>query len=309
VSSAFEPLVALDGASSTADTRVIDNKAREAEAIATMDIDIAGVVKLSGLRWRAHHRSGESPDVTGTFEIASGTAGSVPLPVDELGPTQDAINLALAPSGVTVELPRVEHLTTPNELLRVTPLLITLRDSPLGKTLLGPGLNLTREQREQLFDSIAAVTCQAAGALLVGDIGLDVLSGTGFMTVALGGVEATSGDAVEGNPFGDAPPFSALPPSITEAPAFSPSGSSSVASGVAAPAAAPAAAAAAPTAALGPIDHVCVTLHLAKRPGCSNGRGWPIGVAGVALTAGMAFLDWKRQQAAAAALDAAEAVA
>src|SRR3954447_26200126 len=113
VSSAFDPLVSLSGASSAASSRVVDGKAREAKAITTMDIDIAGVVHLGGLRWRALHRSGDGPEVTGTFEIAHGTAGSLPLPVDQLAPLQDAINTALAPSGVTVELPHVEHLTSP----------------------------------------------------------------------------------------------------------------------------------------------------------------------------------------------------
>jgi hypothetical protein len=265
VASTLGPLVSIGGGSAAATTRVVDDKAREAEAVASMDIDIAGVVKLGGLHWRAFHRSGADAAVEGTFEIANGTAGGIPFPTDQLGPAQEAINAALAPSGVTVELPRVEHLTTPNELLRVSPLVITLRDSPLGKAAVGPVLGLTRAQREQLFDSITAAYCQSASLLLVGDVTLDVVSGTGFMTVSLGGVEATSGDTIDGNPFGDIPPL-ALPTPAAGVPAPAPQAGATSPGGTAAPAAAPPIAA--PAAALGPIDHVCVTLHVSAHPGC-----------------------------------------
>ena len=298
VASSLGPLVSIGGGSATASTRVVDGVAREAEAVASMDIDIAGVVQLGGLHWRAFHRTGDGPAVDGTFEIASGTAGGVPFPTDQLAPAQEAINAALAPSGVTVELPHVEHLTSPNELLRVSPLVITLRDSPLGKTAVGPVLGLTRAQREQLFDSITAIYCQSASLLLVGDVTLDVVSGTGFMTVSLGGVEATSGDTIDGNPFGDVPPLALpAPPNGAPAPASPASGTNPA--GVAAPA--PATAVASPAPALGPIDHVCVTLHVSARPGCSRGMGWPVGIAGVALTAGMGYLDWRRQRGVALA--------
>ena len=295
VNGTLGPLVSVRGARADATSQVIDGKARQAEALVTMDIDIAGVAQLHGLRWDARHRTGDSPDVAGTFSIASSTVDGAPLPSDQLGPLQDALNAALAPSGITIAFPTVQHLTSPNELIRVTPLTITLKDSPLGKALVGPGLNLTREQRGQLFDAIVGAYCKAASLLLVGDIATDVVSGTGFMTVTFGGAEASSGDTVLGNPFGVGDLLPVPPDSGAVLPPGGPSGVTSAPGSAAAPIAATTAGA------TGPLDHVCETLHLSKHPGCSHGAGWPLGLLGLAATGVVGYLDWRRQRPPAAA--------
>ena len=289
VGSVIGPLATISGGKADAATRVVDGKAREAEANVVADLDIAGVVQLNGMHWHAFHRTGEDPSVLGTFTVASATAGPVPLPADQLGPLQDQINTLLEFSGVTVELPRLEHLTTPNDLVRVTPLTITLKDSPAGKTAVGPVLNLTRVQREQLFDQIASAYCKAASALLVGDISVSVISGTGFMTMEIGGVEAASGDLIAGNPFGD---FTPLTPG--DATISAPAGAT-FANG--APVAGPAGSAPTATATdLGPLAAICESVHPTRHPLCSRGLGVPVGIAGVVATSGIAYLDWRRQR-------------
>lgn len=290
VGSVIGPLATISGGEADAATRVVDGKAREAEANVVADLDIAGVVQLRGMHWHAFHRTGADPSVAGTFTVASATAGAVPLPADQVGPLQDQINTLLAFSGVTVEFPRLEHLTTPNDLVRVTPLTITLKDSPAGKAAVGPVLNLTREQREQLFDSIAAAYCKAASLLLVGDISVSVISGTGFMTMEIGGVEAASGDLVSGNPFGD---FTPLPSGAETVSA--PASGATFANG--APVVGPAESAPAATATdLGPLAAICESVHPTRHPLCSHGMGVPIGIAGVLATSGIAYLDWRRQR-------------
>jgi hypothetical protein len=288
VSSVLGALATFSGGRAKSSTRVVDGKAREAEATASGDLDIAGVVQLRGLEWRAFHRTGADPSVAGTFTVASASAGAVPLPSDQLGPLEDQVNALLAESGVTVEFPHVDHLTTPNDLIRVSPLTITMKDSPAGKTAFGPGLNLTRPQREQLFDTIVGYYCKAASVLLVGDISLDVISGTGFMTVEIGGVEAQSAELVQGNPFGD---FTPLAPGTSETVAPN----ATFANG--APVAGPVTAVApAPTADLGPLAAICETVHPAKRPLCSRGMGLPLAIGGVLATTGIGYLDWRRQR-------------
>lgn|GEM_PF-3890542 len=173
----------------------------------------------------------------------------------------------------------------------MTPLTITLADTPIGKAALGPVLNLTREQRAQLFDTIVAAYCPAAGALLVGDIGVSIASGTGFLTLTIGGVEAASADLIEGNPFGAVQPFElatpAPPAAATPVRAASPPAASTGS-----------VAAARPAVSTGPLDAICRSVHPSHHPSCSRGVGVPLAVVGVVVTAGIGFLDWRRQRLA-----------
>lgn len=286
----FGPVASISNGHSEADTRVVDGKAREALATASADLDIAGLIQLRNLQWRAFHRTGADPAAEGGFAIGSATVGSVPLPVDDLTPLEDALNTALAASGLTIELPRVERLTDPTDLIRVSPLRITLKDSPAGKATLGPALNLTREQRAQLFDAVVGVYCRAASVLLVGDVSLSVVSGTGFMIIEVGGVEAMSAESVIGNPFGEFAPVQAQAGESTVE-----EGGFTFANGV--PATPPSATTTATAGSdLGPLASICESLHATRKPLCSRGLGAPLGVAGVAATAAMAYLDWRKQR-------------
>lgn len=297
ISAVLGPVATVSGGRAQAIARVVDHNAREAVATTSMDLTIAGVIDLQGLRWEASHRTGTGGAVNGGFSIEHGSVAGAPLPVDDLAAVQKLVNTALAPSGVTIEMPRVEKLAAPNNLVRVTPLRITLRDSPLGKATLGPGLNLTREQRSQLFDAIVGVYCRAAEFLLVGDISLSVASGTGFLVVELGGVEATSGDLDLHSPFQDLPALT--PPGTALAKTSVGALTGPTAPGV------PGAARSTPAAALpvastrdrGPVDRFCESVH----PGgdrCNVGLGVPVGLAGIALTCGVGYLDWWRRRRA-----------
>ena len=206
------PVVALSGGRSSASATVVPGEARVASATADLDLDLGGAVHLSGLHWWAQHRTGSSPQAAGGFEVASAAIGQVPLPTDQLGPLQDALNTALAPTGVSVQLPRVEHITSPVDLIRVSPLRVLLKDSPVGHTVLGPVLDATRDQRSQAYESLVALSCQLAGALLIGDIGTNILSGSGFLVIDFGGAEAATAELNLSNPFGDeGPPPDAAP--------------------------------------------------------------------------------------------------
>lgn len=296
VAGIFGPVVSVSGGQSDSVSRVIAGEAREAVATVSANIDIAGIVQLRDARWRASHRTGTEPSTGGTFSVASASAGDVPLPIDQMTPLEDAINGVLAASGITVEFPRVEHITAPNDFVRVTPLRVTLKDSPVGKAVLGPVLNLSRQQREQMFDQVVSVFCSLAGVLLVGDIGVSIASGTGFMIVEIGGAEASSADLKLGNPFGEDSPF-ALPELDGTIGAVTGGQAATVAApGVAGSPGSPPIAGAIPTSSVGPLERLCETLHPSKGPSCSRGMGVPIGIAGLALTSGIAFLDWRRQR-------------
>ena len=193
-------------------------------------------------------------------------------------------------------MPRVERFEKPTDLVRITPLLVTLRDSNAGKTALGPGLNASREQREQMFNELSAAFCEAAGILLVGDIGVSIASGTGFVTYGFGGAEAISGEFVAENPFGAAdrsdrrrrsPPASGVSPLARSRrsrrhrpprPARTPSTNGQ------------------PIADVGPLEELCETVHPFEWPDCSEGAMAPLGLLGLLATTGMAALDWRHQR-------------
>ena len=290
---AFGPVVTIDGGQAEAVTEIIDGQARQATATVVADVDIAGIVSLQDMKWQAVHRTGADRVSDATFSVGEASAMSVPLGVDQLDALETQVNTALVATGIRVEFPRVEQFEEPADLVRITPMRIVLQDSPVGKAVLGPALNLTRAQREQLFDEIVGVLCDAASVLLVGDISLSVLSGTGFLAVEIGGAEATTGELVFENPFGTIGPVLPIdvdipaPASGVVAPAFSP------AVPTATPAASPAPR---PTAAAGPLERVCESVHPFDWPSCSHGAAAPLGLLGLGATAGVAALDWRHQR-------------
>ena len=198
----FGGVVKLGGGRAEAITRIVGGKSREAVATAEGSLDIGGIVTLSGLKWSALHRTGADAATVGNFEIGRAAAFGAPLSTNQLAPLEAALNTALTFTGIRVELPKIQRLTSPADLVRVTPLRIVLEDSPLGATVLGPVLGATRAQREQLFIEIVKQYCRSSSLLLVGDIGLSVLSGTGFLSFDIGGAEATTAVASFEDPFG-----------------------------------------------------------------------------------------------------------
>lgn len=287
--------VTISGGRSDATTRVDPGKGREAESTVSVDIDIAGIVQLRGAQWHAFHRTGTDPQQYGTFSVASTTAGGVPLPIDQLGPLQDAINQALAQTGISISLPQVQRVTTPNDFIQVTPLRIALEDTPAGKATVGPVLNATRAQREQIINQVLSIACQLSGAALVADIGVDVVSGTGFTIIDIGGAFASSGETSYENPFGDAAslagsgedlalaqPGGAAPNPARDVPAQPPT--------------ARATPAVSPIASSGPLEAICETISPAKRPACSTGMGVPLALLAILVTGGFAYLDWRHQR-------------
>ncbi len=291
------PAVGVGGGRATAITEVVDGAARQ--AIATVEADVilgGGAVRLSGLRWEALHRTGKGAKAEAAFDVGTARVAGVPVPVDSLGALQDAINVGLAQTGITVELPRVERVKEPTDLIRVTPLRVALRDSPAGAATIGPGLNATRVQREQLFEELSEAYCDLAGVLLVGDITVSVVAGTGFMIYDIGGAEAISGDFAAVDPFGDPirPPGGAVPNPPAAGPTARPAVGPVVPPVTGAPPATPSGQQ--PTASVGPLEELCETVHPFDWPSCSEGAMVPLGLLGLAATAGMGALDWRHQR-------------
>ena len=298
------PAFEIGGARAEALTRVLPGKGREALAAVETSIDVGGVFALSGMRWSARHRTGTEPLAEAAFEIGRAELGGLPFPSDDLGALEEALNQLLVPSGITVTFPKVERFTEPTDLIRATPMRIEIRDSPAGKAALGPALELTRTQREQLFDEIVSFYCQSASLLLVGDIGVSIAAGTGFLVVDLGGVEATSGDLVLTNPFGApiVPPQAGVAPGGAAASPSTPGtpGVPGTSGGVPATVAPGTVdeVATVPAGSSGPLVELCESIHPNGSPGCSTGAAWAVGLVGVLATVGVAGTEvvWQRRR-------------
>jgi hypothetical protein len=283
-------LIDISAGHAEASARVLKGQGREAEAKVSVDLNLAGAVKLSALRWDAYHRTGKDPKATASFDIGTGSLLGLPIPTESLAALETLLNGTLAKTGLSISFPKVERFTKPADLIRMTPLTIQLKDSELGGDLLGPVLNFTREQREQLFDQIAKSICQASAATLVGGIGLDIAAGSGFLTIELGGAEATTGDLVLENPFGPDEGGSVdLPPA--ESPALPPGSFVTVPDAVGTPPAV-----VQPAAKIGPLEDHCESAHPLRHTACSKGAALAVGLVGVLATAGVGALDWRHQR-------------
>lgn len=301
--SSITPALVVDGGKAAATVEVVDGAARQAYSEVEASLTIGGALELDGMHWEALHRTGKDPIATATFDIGTARLFGVPIPLESLEAAEAAINTVLAPTGISLRFPRVERFTEPTDLIRMTPMLILLKDSAAGKAALGPGLNLTREQRFNLFNQLAGAICQAAGALLVGDIGLSILSGTGFMGLEIGGAEAISGDLILEDPFGPpvAPPSATPPavvPEVVVPPAIAPTAPPSAVATPTAPR---------PAASIGPLEELCETIHPHRSPSCSRGSIAWLGLLGLGATAAVAGLDYRHQRRRAALVPSAEA--
>ena len=295
------PVFTIGGGRAEAITRIVDGNAREAVATATASMEIAGVLKLEGMTWRAIHRTGAGAMAEGSFQMGSVAGQASPLGVAEIEPTEPAINQALAQTGISIQMPKVIRLTEPADVVRVTPMRIILKDSPALGAGVGPVLEATREQRQQLFTQIAESFCDSSGALLVADVGLTIAAGAGFLAIELGGVEATTAEVAFEDPFGAGTPAApgssgALPASgsglpSSGGPATPPSGGTGGVPG----STGGVAGSGQPIADAGPIERVCESVNPVEWPPCSHGAALPLGLAGLGVTAGVAALDWRLQ--------------
>lgn len=306
------PLLELNGGKATATTEIIDGAARQAHAQVAVDLSIAGVVNLGGMSWDALHRTGANPEVRGSFTLGTAVIPGANVPTENLKAVEDAANTALAPTGIKLEFPRIERFEQPADLVRVTPLRISISDSQVGGTVLSPILTAIQPIRSEIFNQLAAVVCQSAGALLVGDVVVSVASGTGFIRFEIGGAEATTGELVLSNPFGAAitpsgnggvlPSSGVATPSTGGGPIGSSLGATPVVGapaggGIGAPSLTK------PVADVGPLKELCETIHPGRAPSCSEGAMLPLGAAGLVATFAIGGLDWFQQRRRLAALE------
>jgi hypothetical protein len=280
----FGGVVSLSAGRAESRSQVDPGRGRRAVASVSVDLDLLGLVRLSGLRWEAVHATGEGNRATGSFSVREATIGGIEVPTGSLPAVEEAVNAALTPLGLSVSLPRVQHSAAGDDLVRITPLQIALRDSMAARAALGPVLGLTREQREELVARLSAESSSAGALLLAADVATSIISGSGFLSIEIGGAQASSAATTE-------------PPPL--------SGGADLGTGVSGgplPTLRPPASA--PPTAPGPADpgravelgEACRSAHEERPRRCSDGALAPAAIAGIAVVAAAAGAELHHQR-------------
>jgi hypothetical protein len=298
-------LLVLREGQATATTDLVDGGAgRESHAVVTFDLEIPGVLVLSDMRWEAYHKteSGQETDAHASFTIGGVSLLGQAIPVEDL-PTADVLdqlNPVLQGLGITLHVPREERFTDPADLIRITPLRITFADNPVGRLVLGPVLDASRELRDNIAQTLIAARCDTASAFLVSEILIGQLTGTGSMNVDVGGVEALTGFE-EGQGLPTDPTFTPGPLEAAELPVTAPPAAPAAvvpSGGVSVPPAAPPAARtpAISTQPIGSFERLCESVHPFRWPSCSAGAGPFVGLGGILAVAALGLADWQHQR-------------
>ena len=192
----------LTGGSADARAGVVDGRARLATAVVTLErLSVLGdAVVLEDLRWTATQRTGEGEGADAGFSVGRVIVGGTPVPDAPAGGVDPlaVANTALAPTGLALEPPRVEHA---DGVARVTPLSLRFADSPLGREAVGPLLGDLQPVRDPVVDGLLALSCDFGTAVLLADVMLGVASGSGGVSFDVGGVTATTEGTRYENPF------------------------------------------------------------------------------------------------------------
>jgi hypothetical protein len=210
-----DPSVALiSGGRSQATSGVVSPGVREARAVSELgEVRLLnGAIVIKGMRWEAIQRTGAVTTNSGTFSLGSLTMGGqeVPLPsegLDQLRLLQDVLGSV----GLTVKAPATR---VAEGIVFVDPLTIGIVPSTLRDGILGTLLSSLQPVREGLVTTLLQLGCHgalnllgnnAATAVTVLDLALASVSGAGYLTLELGGVQATTSDITGFNGLGVAP--------------------------------------------------------------------------------------------------------
>ena len=171
------------------ETSASAEEVRATTSIGELRLDVSGTGPvLRGLEWRVVQRLGGPPQAT--FSIGSVEIGPTRFAFDspaELAAGLDALNRALAPTGLSLAAP----VATPEGL---SPLVIKLRDSALAAQFVGPVYSQALAAGvNQLESTLVSGLPESGLAVTVANVGLAALTGHGGLAVELGGVSGAIG--------------------------------------------------------------------------------------------------------------------
>jgi hypothetical protein len=183
----------IAGARSNALVTVIEHRTRRAVATSEIaEVSLGGgVVKLGGLKWQAVQQTGADETDSAAFTIGSVVIGGVPVPIPsgDLSPLFATVNQALAPLGIELRAPALRN---DGGVVAVDALTVAIIPSATRDALSGQLLGTLQPVREALVDALLELDCGNATYITVADVALGSVTGSGSLSLELGGVIATS---------------------------------------------------------------------------------------------------------------------
>jgi hypothetical protein len=201
-------LVALSGGH-TEVTTTLEDQVREAHAVVTADQlkVFGGLFTFDHPRWEAVARSGRVTTSEGRFTFTGATVLGLPRsPEDamaDLAEFKKGLEQLLSPLGVELQLPTIE---VADGRVRVTPMSFKIVDPPWGAEVIAPFLANLQPLRESLVQQALDEDCKNETSILLLDVILGVVAGSGSVEIMAGGVEARTDDTVFPAPLPPASP-------------------------------------------------------------------------------------------------------
>ncbi len=181
----------------TETTAQLDGERREARAVVTADelTLMNGMFRFVKPRWDAVSTSGATESQLGsfTFEAASvwGIARTRDQMLADVANFGTGLSSLLGGLGVRIDLPQV---VVEGRRVRVTPMAFRITDPPLGAAALMPFFNNIQPLYDMMAENLKKEDCNNAVPLQLVDVVLQVLKGSGSITIPVGGVEVTTDD-------------------------------------------------------------------------------------------------------------------
>ena len=278
--------------------RLIAGQARIATAEAAIGklSLMGGAVVLNNLHWTATVRTGSHPSSSGTFTMGDATIAGhvVPVTPGTAATVFDTINKALADTGLHLTLPTPRK--TADGGIAIPPLSVGIDDSKAGGAILDPINTATQPVQQQLAQALLQISCKMGTPLLLKDIGLGAVDGTGGVDLKFGGVSAGTTAVAFTNPFGNVALGSSSPQLVGGTTAAG--GSSGIAPAAGGAVGGPAGAVGSPPgsapqlAGSSKVAESCATTSPANWPSCSSGSALVAGLLGLVAVAGVGGADF-----------------
>ena len=201
-------VLAVDGGTTEVTTK-LERGIREAHAVSTAaQLRVfGGLFTFVNPRWEATARSGATTTAEGSFTFERATVLGAPRTAEEamadLEGFRRGLEQLLAPLGVELQLPEV---IVEDGRVTVTPMGFVLADTPWGAQVIAPFLGDIQPLKEVFTRQLLAEDCKNESSLLLLDVVLGILGGSGSVQLHAGGVEVATADT----DF-SAPPLPELP--------------------------------------------------------------------------------------------------
>ncbi len=165
------------------------------EAVATSDIGLinigGGQVVLRNLHWEAIHHSGADSKPTTVFSIGSATIGGQAVPTGDPSAAMAAANQALGAIGIELRAPTVQ---ADDRLVTIGPLSVGVVPNSTRDSVSGAVIGAALPARQALVDALLKATCHTSDVTTIADLVVGSITGSGSLSLELGGVQAGSGE-------------------------------------------------------------------------------------------------------------------